>query len=98
MAASGMVIPANERCGRLKDVVFWLADSLLALRAKKVNLFPGQMPNLLLLAYPWLAVEVGPDEAQEKILAQDRQGLSALGFQGERSSPSCATFSSKINT
>jgi hypothetical protein len=84
MVASKMVIPENKRYERLKEVVFWLADSLLTLRAKKANLFPGQTSNLLLLAYPWLAVELNPEAAQEKILAQNRHILSELGFPGEK--------------
>lgn len=84
MGATGMVIPAEKRYGRLKEIVFWLADSLVALRTKRNELFSAQMNNLLSLTYPWLAIELNPDDAQEKILAQSRHVLSEQGFQGEK--------------
>jgi len=82
MSISDRVIPASKRYGKIKEVIFWLADSVAEVRAKNPNLPPGQTNGFLLLAYPWLAEELTVGAAQEKILGQNRQLLSALGFQG----------------
>jgi hypothetical protein len=84
MQISAMVIPASERYGKLKEIIFWFADSLAIMRAKNLNLPPGQTNSFLLLAYPWLAGELTVEPAHEDLLSQNRQLLSGLGFQGEK--------------
>jgi hypothetical protein len=83
MATSG-VIPLISRYGRLKQVVFGLADSLVKLPAEKANLSPSQANNLRLLAYPWLGDEPKLTAEQQNILEQNRKLLTLLGLDGEK--------------
>src|SRR5258708_1509726 len=83
MAASGMVIPVSERCGKLKEIISRYVELLASIRAQRPNLIPQKPTTFLFLAYPWLVDEQVLTVDQRAVLARSRDTFTALGVNGE---------------
>jgi hypothetical protein len=84
MATTPTVIPAGERYGKLKQILFEYVETIANLRSANTSLADQQPSFFLFLAFPWLAEAAILSSEQKTFLERRKVEVTQLGFDGER--------------
>src|SRR6266852_7841521 len=84
MATTPTVIPAGERYGKLKQILFEYVETIANLRSANPSLAEQQPSFFLFLTFPWLADAALLSPEQNAFVERRKVEITQRGFDGER--------------